>query len=103
MVRDRKFLQQAKQDQNEFKLAMQRFLAVKQRANPDRFDYVGSIFEQPEETKDCGSDEFDDGDEMQRVCRAIEDQEDKNYEDMVSDCLVQLEYDIYQQIRNQLQ
>ena len=53
-----------------------------------------------EETKEA---EMDDENEIQRVCKTIENQEDKNYEDMVSDCLVQLEYDIFQQIKAQLQ
>ena len=38
---------------------------------------------------------MDDESEIQRVCKTIENQEDRNYEDMVSDCLVQLEYDIF--------
>ena len=112
-------MRQARQDQAEFKLAMQNFLAWRAKPTSSR----GSISSQnksrsggaqPVATsfnyRDSGlfhSEAAEAGEEAKgehsSVYKVISEQPESDFPDMVASNLVQFEYDVFQQIRSQLE
>ena len=75
---------------------MENFLASFEHKNKNTgtmfsFNEPQLLLEKDVEQRDGG----DESEETRRVIKVIENQEDKSYEDMVSNCLVPLEYDIF--------
>ena len=95
LIKERTFQRQAKQDQAEFRLAMQNFLAWRRPQDP----HARSSFSYADQN---GMEEAKVFDEKERVMQVISEQEEINFEDMVTDSLVQFEYDIFQQIKAQV-